>query len=255
MQKYLCTKCINEDNERKWYPVSIHDLEKILERKIFSENTNDYRYALRKNIAYNLQYLEFQIECFNQLSLSSVLYVQNYKIFILVAASIIEGILFHELKRHNLYKRTFWNKISTIMSNEKNILNKKIRLETYLYEHIGKEKEQEMSFDQMLQKTESKKLLGDNHNIYASIKTLRKLRNKIHLHLADSNIDTDYNSFDFEKLELAKRTLLKVLKIYLSLTDEEVDRYFNYLKAKEGQTFEEDNNGLTLEEASELGLI
>lgn len=229
--KMLCKKCnLQKDNE-KWLPTPVETYSDIVSRKISAVDT-DYRKALNKNICYNLQYLEYISECITQLYFTSSIYTQNVKTFVIVSASIIEGILYHELKSNNFHSKTIWNYIKDIISETK-IFEKEIRLETKTFEKLPFEKDLDMTFDQMINKIESKKLLGENHDIYAKINIIRQLRNKVHIHIARSSLESDYNSFDFEKLNLVKKTLHEILNYYFHLTDIENSEIFQYLKAED----------------------
>jgi len=108
-----------------------------------------------------------------------------------------------------------------------------MRIESKLYEQSEIEKELDMTLDQMINKAESKHLLGKEHEIYGNLNILRKLRNKVHLQLAQSRVDTDYNSFDDQKLKLAKKTLLSIMKDYFELNEVEVNNYFYWAIVKE----------------------
>ncbi len=226
--KLLCNQCNKVDGNSKWLPISIDNYSNIIARKI-SLDERSYRYSLNKNICYNLQYLQYLVECFDQIYLTSVLYTLNVKMFVIVAASIMEAILYHEIIDKNLQNKSIWYLIKKIISNESKIKEEEIRLETHIF-HRSIEKNEEMTFDQMLSKAESKLLLGEDHNIYAKIKILRKLRNKVHLHLTDSRYDNDYANFNFEQLDLAKKTLLDIFEIYFSLSKEEINTTFSFLK-------------------------
>ena len=225
--KILCNICNSQPDHTKWLPETVSVYESIISRKI-SIDDSSYKKALNKNICYNLQYLEYISECIKQLYLTSSIYTQNVKTFVIVSASIIEGILYHELKQNNLQSKTVWNYIKDIVS-ETRIFEKEIRLETKTFEKLTDEKDSDMTFDQMINKVESKKLLGDNHGIYAKINIIRQLRNKVHIHIARSSAESDYNSFNLEKLNLAKKTLYEILYYYFQITETENNEIFQYL--------------------------
>ena len=74
------TELVKKDESgAAWYPVSISRLEALLENVVYSGRGYDHSYALRKNLAYNLQYLEFQDRVLQDIKLSSVLWTQNQK--------------------------------------------------------------------------------------------------------------------------------------------------------------------------------
>jgi len=80
----------------KWLPKSVSDLENYLKQfmvPIPHYEEKECR-GLQKNIAYSLQHLEFIHRCGEDLNLTSVLWNQNAKTFIIVACSIIEALFF-----------------------------------------------------------------------------------------------------------------------------------------------------------------
>ena len=226
MNKFLCNICNQGNSNKKWIPVSVSNLEEIIGRKI--ENKN-----LRKNIVYNLQFLQFIIEYTKQLYLTSVIYTLSCKVFVVITVSIIEGILFHEIKKRGVQKKSVWNFLKKIVSNESEILKgKKIRIEANFFEKLEEEKDEEMKFEQILNIAESKKILGEDHAVYEKMKGLKKLRNKIHLHDIKNESDNDYNNYDDTKIELAKDVLLYVLVNHFNISDEERQNHFNFLNPK-----------------------
>lgn len=84
----------------KWRPNSVANLEEYLEQfmvPIPGYEKKECR-GLRKNIAYSLQHLEFIHRCGEDLNLTSVLWTQNAKTFIIVACSIMEALFFYLLR-------------------------------------------------------------------------------------------------------------------------------------------------------------
>jgi hypothetical protein len=226
MDKFLCNICNQNTYEKKWIPTTVSDFEEIIGRKINYKN-------LRKNIVYNLQFLQFINEYVSQIYLTSVIYTLTCKIFVIITAGIIEGILFYEINARELQKKSIWNFLKSIVSNE-NVLfdGKTLKLETSIFEKLENEKDEEMKFEQMLNIAESKNIFGTDHKIYEKLNGLRKLRNKVHIHIIEHFNDTDYNNYDYTKIELAKDVLLYILKNHFQLTDNEVDNKFDFLKAK-----------------------
>jgi hypothetical protein len=86
----------------------------------------------------------------------------------------------------------------------------------------------EMSFDQLAKKVESKRLLGDAKQLYTDISLIRKLRNRVHLHVMESTFDTDYNNFDKAKFKLMRRVLYDLLTSTI-FSNSKHGALFNYL--------------------------
>ena len=218
-----------------WKPISLVKIENILLRKIPSPRKMEHDYVLRKNIAYNLQYLEFMdvVSESDNIKVTSVIDTLNYKIFVIVSFSIIEGIMYHEIKKNNLENRTSWEKMKEITGQNKIFLGSEkyeVRVENILYKKLEVKKETEMKSISMIDKLESKKIFGDDKNLYSDIRKLLKLRNKIHIHVYDeSKINTDWNNFDKSKMILAKKILWEILRRYFQITEHEKKKYFYYL--------------------------
>lgn len=258
----LCRICNKKDKGVVWLPTTMNNFEVIISKKISGESPKEstfvaggkmltsvtasprnYEYGLRKNICYSLQYLEYLLATNNQLYLTPVLTFQNYKTFIIVSASVVEGILYHELKIKNLQSKDNWNSLGKT-SSQKKVHEKLHQFVTEIFEQVDQH-DKSMTFDQIIDKVETKKLLGEtDEKIYCDINALRKLRNKIHIHLTTSRHDTDYNSFNSEKLDFAKNTLLNVLRMYFCLTDEEVQDTFSFLLPERKDLTAEEAEGL-----------
>lgn len=178
-------------------------------------------YALVKNLSYNMQYLEFL-----DLSLKGILHatikMEFRKTFVIIGVSIIESILYYIIKINNLHRQNYFYTKSKITSNDKEIDGVITRIETTILIKLDDPIEEEMSLDTMLKKAESKKLLGDDHQVYRDLKQLRKLRNKIHLYLIEERLDTDWNRFNIEELKLIKSVLKSV--VYTDIFPESVER-------------------------------
>lgn len=73
----------------------------------------------------------------------------------------------------------------------------------------------EIKFQWLLKKVESKNIYPAlEHDNFAKIKGLQRLRNKLHLHLANSPEQSDYNSFSVTDINFANDVLLNVLDHY-----------------------------------------
>ena len=226
--KCLCRKCAQEEGNEFWNPCSIEKYGEIITRKI-SRYSKDYKYALYKNVCYNLQCLEMFTKILDECALTSVLSQQLYKLFVIISASIIEGIFYHELKKKNLISKQKGEKIK-IFEGSKKISDKNTIFEINAYIKTGNERETELTFDQMLGIIEAQHIMGSDVELYKKANYLRKIRNKIHLHLARNSMDTDYNSVGKDQYEVARKTLFGVFKSYFSLSKNEIDETFCWLK-------------------------
>lgn len=163
-------------------------------------------YELNKNLSYSIQYLEFISKMLDK-NLQSVICTELIKTSIIVGIGIVESILFYFIKSSNLQTFEKYEIIDTFTSNEKNVKNVKIRVETTLSRKLENPKELEMSLDSMLKKAKRYKLIGDDSDLYSELNKLRKLRNKVHLHAIEKDFDTDWHNFNVKEFKMIKRIL------------------------------------------------
>lgn len=102
------------ESGKTWYPTPINKIEDLLKKQIRQGYGFRHVYALRKNISYNLQYLEYIHRSLEDLKISNVIVTQNIKMFITVGCSIIESLLTYLLIKSGNYSKTNW-KLKTIM--------------------------------------------------------------------------------------------------------------------------------------------
>lgn len=192
----------------RWSPSTVSDFEKAF-------SVGSYRgmpKALRKNIAYSLQYLQYIQLQFDELKLHSVISTQLCKSYVIIAMSIIEGVFYHLLKSNDQYKKEDWEELGKpIQTNafEEAGLKKKHSITTLIKLNVPKEGR--MDFESMIQKVRSNHLLKLPQSAYPFIKDLKNVRNKVHLHISKDDNDTDYNKLSDVEYYLARLTLYKVL--------------------------------------------
>ena len=208
------TDILTLKHEKKtWYPASISSLDHHLS---FLISGNDFfdsseAYPIQKNISYSLQYIEFLYRVLNDISLSSVLWTQNIKSFVVHGAAVLEAIFNFLVVSKGYGNRKSWKKINTHGSPEYSLNGIKYKNETNIMTKLEKPIKAQMSFDQLAKKIESKKLLGNSFASYSKIKPIRQLRNKIHIHDSDYLTDTDWNNFNNSEFELVSNVLFQVL--------------------------------------------
>lgn len=187
-------------------------------------------YELRRNISYNFQYLEFIDICLYE-KLHSTIKMEFIKTYVIIGVSIIESILYYLIKSKGLHKKNHYKVIGILSSNEKDIKNHKTKIESSILVKQKEAIEEPMNLDGMLKKTENKKLLGADQSVYKELNHLRKLRNKIHLYLIEERLDTDWNSFKSNELQLIKKSLLKIVNSEVFRdNDERYQKLFEFLK-------------------------
>lgn len=225
--KKICREC---DSDGVWLPTSIAKLETYLGKFIQANNGVPNVVGLRKNIAYNLQYLEYQYQVLGEFNLTSVIHTQTWKMFIIVGTSIVEAILHYLINSKGFGKTSEWEKIGST-GNEINLDGTKHKLENIVYKKLDAPVQLEMTLDVMIKKAEKKKLLGKNHEIYKKLNHLRKVRNRVHIHAIDEDYDTDWNRIKDADFKTVKIVLYYFMTSLLFQPTSEEKKYFTYLLA------------------------
>ena len=217
------------ESREKWYPVSINRLDSFLNRVVYMGRGYRNVYALRKNLAYNLQYLEYLNRTAVDLNLTEVIYTQTWKTFIIVGCGIVESLLYFILVAKDLHSKTDLEFMADISSNPIRLDGELRVIKSKVFKKLSHSRPEQMSFDSMLKKAESKKLLGSDHELYVKLNYLRNLRNKVHLQEISHEFDTDWNSFNWNSVCAMASVLHAIFtsKIF-SPTEEEME-YFSYL--------------------------
>jgi len=230
MTKSLTLKSSTET----WYPNSIGTLKEHISSFIVSNTYFSIHEVspIQSNIAYSLQYIEFLCRVIEDINLSSVLYKQNVKSIVVYGASIIESILNYLVITEGYGKTTNLKSVNKYDSKEYSLSEKNYKNTTEIFEKLDEKIPVQMTFDKFLKKVESKKLLGDNLQLYKDLNFIRQLRNKIHIHDSGDSYQTDYDIFDNKKYILIQRTLLEVLTSCIFDSSIHLDK-FEFLKVKE----------------------
>jgi hypothetical protein len=213
------------------YATPIPKLIGLLSKVIKGYTGFKYVYALRRNIAYGLQYLEFLERCIRDLKMSGVTLALTYKAFILYGCGIIEALLHYLLIKRNLYSKIEWKESFRAKGNPKTFGDKLIRIDCHIFEKMSSPELEEISFNKMLDKAESNRLFGNDRSLYGRLNFLRILRNKVHLYLIDSNTDHDFNRFGESDLKAMANAIYSIFTSGIFRPSDEEKIYFDYLKA------------------------
>ena len=170
-------------------------------------------YTLKSNIIYNLQYLEYVFNNIKNHSseLTTNLISMNIKSYLVGFISIVESIFYIELKNRKLLPIEEYEKEN---QQDMFIENGTKRISTIVSKKV-KPFIPNLSMDQLSKKIEKNHIYPLlEHNNFAKIKAIRNLRNKVHLHLAESPEQSDYNSFNRDDINTANEVLLNILEHY-----------------------------------------
>ena len=199
-----------KSRDHKWYPTSVEDYRNNL--KI--ESDTDFHIALRCNLSYNLQYLEFLQKELDELEVSSVLESMIIKNYVITGMSILEGIFAYVIKNNGWWSTESLEEIKEFTSNQTKSNKETIIVKTKLCKVIP-EKDVPMErmslhrFIQILDKHHEG--LSVNHIIYKRLNDIRDLRNKIHLTCTEKSSDHDYNAFNREVQQNMQNILYEIL--------------------------------------------
>lgn len=207
--------------------VSISELDNIITRRIPQTKSRTLSYVVRKNVEYNIQYLDFLAK--NYPAQTSVVQSVIVKNFLITAFSIMEGVLSYELKTQGLIDKEEWELVSSIKANPKNMLGHILRTETFVYKKIESTHDKNLSFKQKVNIAQNYKIFGKNPKVYQLLCNFKKLRDKVHIHLIDEFQETDYNRFSEAQFINIKSFFLGFLQFYFGVTQEEIRKYFQFL--------------------------
>lgn len=200
---------------KKWLPTNIETIKGSL-----AFNSKD---VLKKNIAYNIQYLEYLVKNIEEEETTTVIYRMKYKTFVVISASIIEAVFVTLLEERDLIPDD-WKE----GKHKHNEIDENTIEVTYIKKkNIPKKKR--ISFDEAISIVEKNQILNTTR-IYKPIKVIRDLRNLLHLEKAQDLYNSDYNQFTEKIYHLTK------LAIYLVMKDKSISnntKYLEFLNPKE----------------------
>ncbi len=201
-------------------------------KKIPETKSGTLQYLVRKNICYNLQFMEYLYESLqSHTKPTTVIQRMFIKHFIIVAVSIMECIIYYELRVQNLMPKEEWEEIKIIKTNPFNLNGGEVKIENVLYKKLVNPKEKQIPFRHAINMAQQAKIFGSKYRTYTFLRKLSILRNKIHLHIMDENSDTDYNVFTYTEFKDTRIFFSGFVRYYFEVTDEEIDKYFIFLES------------------------
>ena len=224
--KKICQEC---SSDGKWLPNSVSSLEDYLGKFIKAGEGVPNIVGLRKNIAYNLQYLQFQKQVLIEFNVTQVILTQVWKMHIIVGTSIVEALLYYLLTSKGFQKTTEWEQVAST-SNETNIDGSKHKIENVVYRKLDAPIPVGMTLDVMIKKAEKKKVLGAGEEIYKKLNYLRKLRNRVHIHVIGEDLDTDWWKINKNEVDTVRLVLYSFLTSSLFKPTIEEKKLFAFLQ-------------------------
>ncbi len=218
----LITENEYKANDR-WYPIAVDHYKLAFNLDNGVENSR----ALKSNLAYSAQYLEFLEKEFSELTVPSVLYVMLVKTYVITGMSMLEGLFSNIIKSNGWWKTSELESLGTTQSNETNFSGNNYVVRTEILKKVDSYSLQ-MNLDEMIKVlSRHHQALQVGHLVYPVLKRLKDLRNRVHLQKAESNTDHDYNAFDFS----VKKEMGAILyEIFTSPTITQLPNTFEFLK-------------------------
>lgn len=217
---------------KKWLPIAISRLERHLSQLIVPvpDCDVDKTRALCKNIAYSIQHLQFIDRCGEDLEITSVIYTQNIKTFVIVGSSILEAAFWYLLVANGKAARTEWKSETKTSSAQFSMNGELHKIDTEIFRKLETPELESMTFDAMCKRVEKRELVKlKSEDFYQHLPYLRKLRNRVHIHGIEGLRDTDWITFNRKEIALVKKVLYAFLQS--SLFPAKNEEYFSFLSA------------------------
>lgn len=217
----ILEKNTNVNYSERWHPTPVSSFEYALSSGAFYGMSRE----VRKNIAYALQYLQFLQLQFDEIHLHDIIATHIIKTYIITAMGIIEAVFHHLIVYNGYQKKEKWEDIAKPVHT--NVFFEDGEKKKYV---ISVEKELttprnvQMDFEYLINKVQEKKLLSISSKAFPYIKSLKRIRNKVHLHLIRYDNDTDYMGITYYDYLLVRHIL------YIILCDKKLDSKKNYFK-------------------------
>ena len=213
----------------RWYPISVQKYVKAFKLNGAYEDVA----ALRKNLAYSMQYLEYIEKQIAELELSSVIYSMLIKTYVITAMSILEGIFTNIIKARGWWKTSQLESIGTTQANETKFGDKKLIVKTELFRKVEPYPLQ-MNLEELIAiLCRHHEALNVDHLVYPALKRLKELRNRIHLQKTDGTTDHDYNAFDYTIKREMGSILFQILSSEMVTNDSDVFKFLETNKDEE----------------------
>lgn len=220
--------------EGYYCPSAVDIIHAFLRRGIPKDDpTLAHGYAFVRNIAYNLQYLEYLNYVLTKTELHVTVRTLTQKTFVITGMSVIEAILWFVLKKSGLQRSEEWEKVQELETRVFKENNAEYQILNTLFRRLPAPRDVEMPLDAMIKRVEGKKLLGLDVQVYKDLGYLRKLRNRVHIHAVQHDRDTDWWSFNDREVKLMKGVLGSVLRSELFNPTAEHEPLISYLKVEE----------------------
>ena len=142
---------LKNDDGSNWSPVMIPELSSVIDIPMIKRNN---AYTTCKNIAYNLQYIQYLQKQLDSVYLTDVLERMVCKNYIITAMSIIEAIFAYLVKDSGNWKASEWKSIHKIrIDNQKpfELEGRTLKVQVEVFEKVDAQID-ELQFDAIIDK-------------------------------------------------------------------------------------------------------
>ena len=106
------------DNDGFWCPTAVDVIHGYVNRAIPRDDpVLADAYAYKRNIAYNMQYLQFLNWTLTETKLHSTVYALTVKTFIITSISVIESVLWYVIKKNGVQPKREWELVHESVAN------------------------------------------------------------------------------------------------------------------------------------------
>jgi hypothetical protein len=222
-----------------FFPNDVAPIHAFLRRGMPKEGTTlQHDYAYVRNVAYNVQYLEYLSKLIDadlegEENLHFTVTTLTYKTFVITGMGVVEAVLWYLLKHSGNQRASVWEQTLQVASNQFQQDGQSYKLETVFFKKRDVPEDDEMTLDSMIKKVEKKNLLGGDHTVYEGLNHLRKLRNRVHIRSVQHDKDTDWWSFELKHVKLMKGVLYRIFNSTHFHPEQEHDYLLEFLKVEE----------------------
>ena len=158
---------------------------------------------------------------------------QTWKTVVIVGSGIVESLIHYLLVSSDQHATTEWELKMLLPGNSKKVDGELVKADVHVSRRLKEPRMIQMTYDAMIQKARSRRLLGSTSGVYDDLMSLKKLRNRVHLQAIDEPTDTDWNAFRATDLQTIYRVVHGIFTgSIFRLTSEEVC-CFGYLRRLE----------------------
>ncbi|WEJ99483.1 MAG: hypothetical protein P0Y59_21635 [Candidatus Sphingomonas phytovorans] len=176
--------------------VDVPELFLFLRRAVPDATVVTHDRAFINNIAFALQYLDHLLQTIAAPDVRITIHSQTCKSIVMCGMGIVEAILWFGVKKAGQANTSSWQESSKQTGTPFDRFGKRLRIDSILMEEVSPPQHEEMTLDTLIKKVESRGLLGlSDHRVYGTLKALRQLRNRVHIHDVGTADDTDWYKF------------------------------------------------------------